>query len=53
MTSKAVAKNTLGGIGSAKATLFYNTNNQWGVTSGVSGPVFLDDAQASVTSGAR
>ena len=43
--------NASGGAVSTNLTVFYNTNNVWGVTDGASGPVYLVNAQASITAG--
>lgn len=48
---EAAATNALGGVGSVAVDLFYDTNNQWGATSGANGAVYLDNAQVSVTAG--
>jgi hypothetical protein len=48
---EAVATNASGGVGSAKAVQYYNTNNNWAVNSGADGEVFLRNAQASITAG--
>ncbi len=48
---EVVATNASGLAVWSKATLFLNTNGVWGVSSGLDGPIYLENAQVSVTAG--